>query len=67
MTYSFGIYIESPIYYSLQFTKVLIFAKTHPKFCIFVEKNDRHTLSFESMHDIDNGIRLVEKVGGEGK
>ncbi len=56
---------ESPFYQSEVFGKVLEFVKMHPKTCMFVEKNDRLTLSFEAVHDIEKGIRLLEKVKGE--
>ena len=67
MTNFFVTNTDSPFYNSGTFTKVLEFVKTHPKSCMFVEKNDRLTLSFESVHDIEKGIRLLEKVVGEVK
>jgi len=56
---------DSPFYQTEQFSKVLEFVKTHPKSCLFVEKNDRLTLTFEAVYDIEKGIRLLQKVAGE--
>ena len=65
MTNYFVTNTESPFYQSETFNKVLEFVKTHPKTCMFIEKNQRLTLSFESVHDIEKGILILKRVNKE--
>lgn len=53
---------ESPFYQSPQFTGILSYVQGNMKYCTLQEKNNKLSLHFEGVRDVENAMKLLSEI-----